>query len=352
MSTRITANGVEYPVLATDPTSPVRGQVYLNESSGRLRLWDGASWCDIERESDFLNRQIISNSFVMGGYKSSSPWKNVNAMSHATDVMRNLGDKLEYAGAYSGGICSLTRGYLFGVDNTWPGISTGISVFDMYNETVILSATHGMSMLVARNDAGVIHDGTNTAWIVGGTVSTSNVDVVSLSTDTISTTDSGIDSQLYGDTLQNGVGAHSGETGAHIWQATNIGRKFTFATSSFSAEVGEAAGASSQQKGISSKHGVGFAGNEGTYNSGYQFRRKHYASDTSAVSGPKPIGDSGEENYDMGQYHQYMMGMYDGLQNNRGHKFSYTTENGYELGSGSLRTGVPGGSSGTCVWRG
>jgi hypothetical protein len=54
----------------------------------------------------------------------------------------------------------------------------------------------------------------------------------------------------------------------------------------------------------------------------------------------------------MGQGWQYMMGMYDGAQNNRGWKFNYTTEAGSELGSGSVRTGVPGGSSGHCVWKG
>jgi hypothetical protein len=67
---------------------------------------------------------------------------------------------------------------------------------------------------------------------------------------------------------------------------------------------------------------------------------------------PKVMTNMGEENYDMGQEHQYCLGQYDGAQNNRGHKFFYTTDTGYELGSGSVRTGVPGGSSGSCGWRG
>jgi len=66
----------------------------------------------------------------------------------------------------------------------------------------------------------------------------------------------------------------------------------------------------------------------------------------------RPLQNSGEENYDMGQEHQYCMGMYDGAQNNRGHKFFYTTDTGYELGAGSVRTGIPGGSSGICGWKG
>jgi len=107
-----------------------------------------------------------------------------------------------------------------------------------------------------------------------------------------------------------------------------------------------------QQKGISSKLQKGYIGNEGTYNGGYNLRRISFVTDTSLGTVAKPVGNSGEENFDMGQAHQYMMGMYDGAQNNRGWKFSYSTESGAELGAGSLRTGIAGGSSGQCVWKG
>jgi hypothetical protein len=107
-----------------------------------------------------------------------------------------------------------------------------------------------------------------------------------------------------------------------------------------------------QQKGISSKLQKGYFGNEGSYNGGYNLRRINFSTDTSLGTVAKPIGNSGEENFDMGQDHQYMMGMYDSAQNNRGWRFSYTTESGSELGAGSVRTGVAGGSSGQCVWKG
>ena len=53
----------------------------------------------------------------------------------------------------------------------------------------------------------------------------------------------------------------------------------------------------------------------------------------------------------MGQNWQYMMGMYNGVQNNVGWKFTYSSDTGYGLGSGSVRTGVPGGSSGHGFWK-
>ena len=65
----------------------------------------------------------------------------------------------------------------------------------------------------------------------------------------------------------------------------------------------------------------------------------------------KPHGNCGEENFDMGQDWQYMMGMYDGLQNNKGWKFSYATDSGSQLSGGSLRSGQPGSSSGHGSWK-
>ena len=110
-------------------------------------------------------------------------------------------------------------------------------------------------------------------------------------------------------------------------------------------------GAHGQQKGICSKVTKGYAGNEGTYNGGYNLRRWNYYTEMQDGTTAKPIGNCGEENFDMGQDWQYMISMYDGLQNNRGWKFSYSTDSGYELGAGSIRTGVPGASSGHCGWR-
>ena len=129
-----------------------------------------------------------------------------------------------------------------------------------------------------------------------------------------------------------------------------------FATDQITADrvnsSGTAWGNHAQQKPITSKNRKGYGGNEGTYNGGYNYRVHDMITATQEKTVAKPIGNIGEENYDMGQEQQYAMGTYDGAQNNRGHKFFYATDSGYELGSGSIRTGVAGGSSGTCCWRG
>ena len=59
----------------------------------------------------------------------------------------------------------------------------------------------------------------------------------------------------------------------------------------------------------------------------------------------------GEENYGQGQDWQYMIGNYDGVQNNENHKFYYATDSGNTV-SGLSPTANAGQSSGHCAWRG
>ena len=58
----------------------------------------------------------------------------------------------------------------------------------------------------------------------------------------------------------------------------------------------------------------------------------------------------GEENYGMGMDWQYMIGNFDGAQNNESHKFFYATDTG-NVPSGSQPTAQAGQSSGHCAWR-
>jgi hypothetical protein len=281
----------------------------------------------------------------MGGYQSSSPWKNVNRMNHATDIAANLGDLLAYAGVYTSGTCSLTRGYLWSADGSWPGSSAQTVAFNMNTETTA-GINSSWNMHVGRNDCGTAFKESQYAYISGG--GDASVDLFTMSTETMST-----GATSTGDTgdssYQYGMSSFSDETKGYMWGLS--GHVITFSTGT-SYSVGTATGVAvnGQQKGISSKLGRGYFGNEGNYNGGNNLRRYVTSSDTYTTVA-KPVTNSGEENFDMGQSWQYMMGCYDGAQNNRGWKFTYSTDSGYELGSGSLRTGVPGGSSGHSVWK-
>ena len=344
-------------LLGSSNDDPDRPFMYV-EPSGWSAIDKDASYISSAQQTSstaFLYRQIITTGYVMGGYKSSSPWKNVNRQVHSTDVMTNLGDLLSHSGSYTSGACNLTRGFLWSCDNSWPGSSSQTTYFNMNNETG--GTTHStLNMKVGRNDSATIQREHYWAYIVGG--GNSYVDIFNLTNETMLASSHGGATSLSGDNAQSGNGSFHDEVKGYVYQDSNNGHRIDMSTDTTSSSytvttgMGTVRGVHSQQKGISSKVGKGYCGNEGTYNGGYNLRRFQFSNETSLGNVSKPIGNSGEENFDMGQAHQYMMGMYDGLQNNRGWKFTYSTDSGYELSSGSVRTGVPGGSSGYCSWKG
>ena len=353
MATEIGGAGIKIQQLSSAPSTPVAGQVYWDTTTKEMKLWDANRWNVVNRDTDFLLRHVITTGFVAGGYKNSVPWQNVEEMSHATDIMVNRGNVLTAAGAYVSGACSLTQGYVFGVDGSWPGDTTSTVKYNLWQ----LTGSAGPAMRHSRNDSATIFREHHMAWIIAGNTGTTALDVINLATDSMYTADQGLTSASGGDSMQEGGASHSSENAGIWWYATNNRQKLSFPTSTsstagtFSVPTGQP-GINSQQKGFSSKLDKGYGGNEGSYNNGYNFRIYSYTTDTVTGNCTKPMPNSGEENFDMGQDWQYAAGQYDGAQNNRGHKFYYATNSGYELGAGSVRTAVPGSSSGHMHWRG
>ena len=146
----------------------------------------------------------------------------------------------------------------------------------------------------------------------------------------------------------SGASGFSDENYGYGWTQQS-GTKLFFANDTFTAN--QQWGASGQQKGISSKVGKGYAGNEGTYNGGYNLRRWNVFTETNIGNVSKPHPNCGEENFTMGQDHQYMLGNYDGLQNNTSWKFFYSTDTGTTSVSGLNPAVNAGTSSGHCGWR-
>jgi hypothetical protein len=197
------------------------------------------------------------------------------------------------------------------------------------------------NITTARSDVGTMHKETEIAYLFTGGSST--VEKFDLSTETIAT---GFNLS----TINGGDGgsAFSDENFGYGWTSSE-GIKMSFATETFTSSG--MWGAHSQQKGMSSKVGKGYAGNEGSYNGGYNLRRWSNANDTNIGNVSKPHPNCGEENFTMGQDHQYMLGNYDGAQNNTSWKFYYSTDTGTTSVSG-LAPGVNAGtSSGHCGWR-
>lgn len=345
--TVLDANGLRIPASlpTARPANPQTGMVIFNTQTNIMEIFDQGLWKDATQDvggSRFLYRQIIATGYVAGGYANSVPWRNVNRMSHVTDVMTNIGDLLDIAANYTSGACSRTKAFMWAAGPSWDSSSQTTVGFNMVTESS-LGLNSAWNLQVARNDCGTIFKEHEYCFVTGGGSST--VDIFNF---TLETMRNGLTPGQVG-VDQLGVAAFSDETVGYWWGSS--GQKLTFATeTTYTVASAGGVAVNGQQKGISSKYNRGYFGNEGTYNGGYNLRRYETAVDN-YYTVAKPIGNSGEENFDMGQNYQYMMGMYDGAQNNRGWKFRYSTDSGYELGSGSVRTGVPGGSSGHCFWK-
>jgi hypothetical protein len=328
---------------ATRPVSPVQGQVIWNTTIKKLEMYDGGYWKAVtDNVRPFLYRTVITTSYVAGGYKDASPWTNVNRMLHSTDVCTNLGNLLPEAGTYVSGANNLTKAFVWGTQNSFSGASTNVATFSMATETntgLLSGILRG-----TRNDAATVFKEHYFAYIGGG--GTGDMDVFNLTTES-----------MYRNSIGGDIDAAEGSGMSDEWAGylyTDSGSwKLSFSTT-VQYEITDTAirGAHGQQKGISSKLNKGYAGNEGSYNGGYNLRRFNFITDTQFGTSPKPIANCGEENFDMGQDKQYCLGNYDGAQNNRGWRYNYASESGFELGAGSVRTGVPGGSSGHCFWKG
>ena len=355
MATTITGAGITFPnyTTATRPTGAT-GLVIYNTEMKMLEQYDGSQWVPLSaKNAPFLYRQIISTGYVAGGYKSSVPWRNVNKMNHATDIIGNLGDLLQGTVAYSSGFCNRDNAFMWGA--TGMGTGTYTVSFNMRNDTTFSASTnHNTTRAVA--DVGTAFKEHDLAFLCGGGSAT--LDIFNGATETMQAASHGKTLYANGDTdsAHATVSDEFKSLGGCGTGGFVLGHSTTTVSSLTTAVIGGSGNgtqfnSNGQQKGINSKTCKGWVGNEGTYLGGYNYRRWQFSTETNLGTVARAVTNCGEENFDMGQDHQYMHGCYDGLQNNRSQKWYYWTETGVELGASSQRIGVPGGSSGHGFWR-
>jgi len=343
---------------ASRSSAPVSGSMYLeqSESGSYMMVYTGvdnpdSGWERISSQVGsnvaFKYRQVINYSYLAGGYKNSSPWKNVHKTVNATDQTSHIGELLDYPANYTSGACGEYIFFVWSVntDGAHHGPATNADVWtSAINMSTDTNYGHNekFDLSYSRSDCGTFFKETEFAWVFAG--NDTNVEKMDLKTETIlrgynlSTVSSG-----------DGAGAFCDEYHGYGW-GSGGGVKMNFANETFT--LSGMWGYHGQQKGISSKVGKGYAGNEGSYNGGYNLRRWNLSSDTNIGNVAKPHANCGEENFTMGQDWQYMLGNYDGTgQNNTSWKFYYATDSGTTSVTG-LNPGVNAGtSSGHCGWR-
>jgi len=341
------------------PTNPLSGSLFLEESSEHtsyLMVYTGVSnidegWERISAQqnegTNFKYRQIINYSYMAGGYKSSSPWKNVHKATNATDQTTHIGELLDYPANYTSGACSKSIFYMWSVntDNAHKGPTTlhsnTTSAVNMMTDTNYAHQSNH-DLQYSRSDCGTMWKEHEFAWIFAG--NRTEVDKFNLSNETTITN--------YGVTSissSGGASSFCNETHGYGWSTSSIKMEFSTETISSSSSSWSVHG---QQKGIPSKVGKGYAGNEGSYQGGYNLRRWDTSTDTNIGNIPKLRSNCGEENFAMGQDWQYMLGCYgSSLQNNDSWKMYYQTDTGVLNPAGLPPAVNAGTSSGHCAWR-
>ena len=241
------------------PSSPSTGTLFV-APSGVMYVWDG-TWTnkgDTQTTNPFSNsflyRTIYTKGYMSGGYRNSSPWRNINKTIHATDMTTNLGDKLVYNSSYIGGGFSDYRTYVY--PSTGAVMGTGTIVESMSMSTEIMSSLDSARYLkTSRTDCeALMTPSLTSAYIVGGGSTT--VDRHNYTTDTMFDAGTAPASPLGGGTA-GGLGVLFGQFRA--WISQGAGSSFTWATETW-ATGGMSWATDGQPKGLSSKHGHGYGG--------------------------------------------------------------------------------------------
>ena len=281
----------------------------------------------------FLLRQVITKGYVLAGYRNSQPWTSVNEVTHSTDITIDLGGPLNNSTAYPGGMCDDTFAYLLKANNAVGGTGTNVNKYNMRTNVSVIGPSSPYNV---GNAGTIMHKEQDYAY---GKPADGSAAIMKFNF----TTQSWMSSlgASYGNNSQTMSAFYHEKVGYHYGDDNGV--KLTFATESQAQSPIN--GFHGQQKAISSKLERLYAGNEGSYNGGYNLRRFAVATETNIGTVSKPIGNCGEEDFDMGQNWQYMLGNYNGEQNNRSWRFNYATDSGYEGGASMQSKGVPGRSS-------
>ena len=325
---------------ATRPaeTSGNIASMRVNSDSGKLESWNGVAW---ELSSLlFPFRSIITNAYIQGGYKSSAAWNNINKTNAATDTTVNLGDgSIEAAFNYQWGACSKDYAYVFGAGGGHAVSSNYTIAYNMRTETQATDISR--SLALSRHNFGGVFQEHYRTFMAGG--ADGRIEEYNMTTKQLQGT--------IGATTYSGSQWGMSTENYGIFYTGNNGNQLTFATKTVATRGGTGVSNHHQQKAVNSKYGFAWAGNEGSYQGGNNLRKTNWTTNSTSGTVSKPVGGCGEENYTMGNDHQYMLGQYNGLQNNLSWRFNYATESGFQGGSSMEPKGKAGSSSAVCAWR-
>ena len=331
------------PIAGAGGTPPQSADRYSEDySEGAVLKSNGSEtyWAfDSQNASGWSMARIWTHGYVGGGYRSSSPWSNVNRTVHATDTSTNLGDTLDRSGAYMSGSWNDNRHFFHSMENTYRGSSNYTSGFSMTSESGITHQSQ-WDMTVNRSSMGSLQDHVFSggySYLTGG--GNARTDAFNLKTEIMRT--SGFPPNQGDGGLDPTWGGHGRLRGWH--KRGSVRESLNWATETWT-DWDNGPGGDGWKKMLASMVGHFYCGT-GNNNQNGNAR----VDDTTGVTlQNRNFGQMGEENFQMGMRKGYCLGNYNGAQNNNTFKVNYQTDGVTNLGATAQPKGHTGMSSAHC----
>lgn len=311
-------------------------------------------------------RSIFTHGYLAGGYKGSNPWRAINKTWHSTDTTYFVGDQLDRAAAYVDGSFSDYNGYVWGTSEAFLTGGSWVSSINLHNG--LMRQTSGLNQ---RNTA--LADAANTSQL-GGQTGVGGLGLVgSVAYNGGSTNIMGqagyrfgggrtdIDKLVMATEIMYTISAvtssggqstagFGGENKAWVAMSGSVRHNLTWSTDAISTwSPGVDISSDGQQKSLGTKWGHFYAGQgSNTVIGMYKVQESTGTPTTGTAVTFNKLRNYGEENFEMGQDWGYMLGQYDGQQNNHTVKHNYSTDSLTQMGAACMPKGHTGQSSGAC----
>jgi hypothetical protein len=307
-------NGTVFETLPSQSNPDTRGAIL--RSDGENAYWDNQSL-------DRYSGGYVLRGYTLAGYKNSTSWKNVNRTDHASDTTYDLGDQISTSDAYTAGSSNGTYAYVFHSGDNWNINGNAINRFNMLTDT---NANISTTMANSMNRTSVMRS----KFLYAYTFGNGEPNKFNHQTETATLTgwangDGG--GSLHGSNPACGYGELRG------WHnVSNRGSWVDFATESRNSWI--STGTDGSNKTISSYTGFMYWNTGGGYRTTNNMSKRYdYSGGQVTTIGKFNGATSGEESYHTGELKGYMVGMYDGGQNNTGAIMDYQTNSYYTRSS-------------------
>jgi hypothetical protein len=285
------------------PTQSETTRGAILRSDGIKTYWDNDT-------ADTFTGSVVVRGYTMGGYQNGVGWINVNRTDHASDTTYNLGDQVTTIDAYCAACSNGTYAYVLHPGGNWTAQGREINRFNMLTDT---NADIATQMLTGKDRTSLMRSKFTYAYSFGN----GQPEKFNILTETPSLFLSSTDQN--GSTVGNPACGQGELRGWHMVAGTR-GNFLEFTTETWNAWTPP--GPDGTNKTFSTYTGFMYWNTGGGYTTGNPWSKRHDYNGTQYLTIGKPAA-TGEESLHTGELKGYMVGMYNGAQNNQGGIMNY-----------------------------